>query len=152
MKNEVTYQELKIFTTSATAYLNAYPEQTVLSITLQRVIKVLTRKVEDYDFKINNERIRLAVKDETTKAVIMKDNQYQFKQEDLLALEKFVLEEGRKTLSVKPIYVGSKELPATLAYSFRRAFENFVIEPIIYKDDEEDEVSKNGVEAKLETV
>lgn len=135
-KSKVTYKEISIFVNMATGYLNANPAQNLLSAALTRVIKMLKTSNEDFEERMKLQRIKLAIKEGSNKAVLInKDNQYQYTEENLLALEQFLKDEQNKTKNIKPVWVEEKELPANLIYSWRSAFEKFVIKEVVIEED-----------------
>lgn len=153
-RSEVTYKELGIFIKTATGYLNSHHEQNVLFTALTRLVRNYKARSEAFDDKINLQRIRLAIKDTTGhKAVIMKENQYQYTEENLIKLEEYVITEQNKIISIKPIYTEESELPKDFMYTWRAAFEKFAVK--VNQTDEDIEEQKgvvkelNGVEREL---
>lgn len=156
-RSEVTYKELGIFIKTATGYLNSHHEQNVLFTALTRLVRNYKARSEAFDDKINLQRIRLAIKDTTGhKAVIMKDNQYQYTEENLIKLEEYVIAEQNKTLSIKPIYTEEAELPKDFMYTWRSAFEKFAVKVDQTADDLEEQKGTvtvfNGAERELKPV
>ena len=122
-----TKKRAQLFSQWAEAWLNQNKEQSKFNFALSKIRKKIKSQVEDYQDESSEHRITLASVDDKKNVLIDAQGNFSFTPENHKTLLSKVKEIGKQTIEFEPHFVNQNDIPESLPYSYREAFEGFVI-------------------------